>query len=60
MFIALIKYMCFAYDQWNYDAGPAIFSDVARNCYHGPFQLRTHVEHGLARTMIATRTIRTR
>ena len=54
MFIVLIEHMSLAYDQWDYDAGPTIFSDVARNRDHCPFQLRTHVEHGLARTMVAS------
>ena len=53
MFIVLIEHMSLAYDQWDYDTGPTIFSDVARNRDHCPFQLRTHVEYRLARTMVA-------
>lgn len=53
MLIVLIEHMGLAYDQWNHDTGPTIFPDVARNRDHRPFQLRTHVEHGLARTMVA-------
>ena len=53
MLIMLIKHMGLTYDQWHYGTAPTVLSDVARNRNHRPFQLRTHVERSLARTMVA-------
>ncbi len=58
MLIMLIKHMGLTYDQWHYGTAPAVLSDIARNCNHRPFQLRTHVERGLALAMVAPGALR--